>query len=284
MQLLDGDYNAIEGRIGAWIAGQADIVEAWRNGEDLYKRATAFVENIPESAVTKQGRSFGKVVELACQFGLGTDGFIRTCGNWGIECDEPKAHRAVHDYYRPTHPKVVNRWWFMDDCMRKAINSPGVTFGPLKVQTCAGMPYLLLRLPSGRSLAYPRPKITKRDPTREEEKAMAEGKSYPETRFLEITYWGQLLPSTQWGDVRIWGSVIFQNEVQAIAADIMAHGAMEAERQGMPPFALIHDQALALRDKGQSAEDFAAALGTLPAWAKGLPVKVEAKIAPFYSK
>jgi hypothetical protein len=52
----------------------------------------------------------------------------------------------------------------------------------------------------------------------------------------------------------------------------------------MRPFALIHDQGLAIRCDGKTAEEFAAALADVPAWAKGLPLKVEAKIVPFYSK
>lgn len=284
MEMLDGDYNAIEGRIGCWIAGQDDILRDWRDGKDLYRRATAFVEGISEDRVTKAGRGFGKVVELACQFGLGEEGFMRTCENWGIECDPGKAFRAVREYYRPTHPKIVSRWWFLDESMRQAIRTPGVTAGPFVVRKLAGIPYLLLKLPSGRSLAYPHPKIAQREPTAEEREEIKKGKNYPPNRFLQISYWGQLFQSTQWGDVKLHGSKAFENEVQAIAADVMAYGAIQAERRGMPPFALIHDQALALRDKGQTAEEFAEALGTLPPWAKGLPIKVEAKICPYYAK
>jgi hypothetical protein len=47
---------------------------------------------------------------------------------------------------------------------------------------------------------------------------------------------------------------------------------------------LIHDQGLSVRTDGKTAEDYAAALGNLPAWAKGFPMKVEASIQPFYAK
>jgi hypothetical protein len=52
----------------------------------------------------------------------------------------------------------------------------------------------------------------------------------------------------------------------------------------MLPVALIHDQALAIKRDGQTAAMFAIALSDLPPWAPGLPLKVEAKTAPFYSK
>lgn len=283
-EMLDGDYNAIEGRIACWIAGQKDILEDWRNGKDLYKRATAFVEEIDERQVTSEGRAFGKIVELAAQFGQGVEGFMRTCENWGIPCDAEKARRAVYEYYRPTHSKIVSRWYFLDDCMRDAIAVPGTRCGPIIVKPLAGMLYMLLTLPSGRSLAYPRPEINRREPTAEEREEMKAGKVYPDKRFMEITYWGQLFQSTQWGRVKLHGSKAFENEVQGIAADFMAHGAITAEKRGMAPFALIHDQALALREKGKTAEDFAAALGELPSWAPNFPLRVEAKVCNWYAK
>lgn len=113
---------------------------------------------------------------------------------------------------------------------------------------------------------------------------MAKGKEYPESRFQEVTYWGQLPLSKQWDRVKTYGGSLAENLTQGCAADIMAHGAIVAEARGMPPFALIHDQGLSVRPPARSAEDYAAALGDLPAWAKNLPVKVEASVKPWYSK
>lgn len=285
-ELLDADYNAIEGRVACWISGQNDILKDWADDKDLYLRAVAFVYQEPEASLSKKDkrRSFGKVVELACQFGLGLEGFIRTCAKWSLPCTPQLAARAVYEYYRPTHKKIVARWYYLSDCVHEAFSFQGVKCGPFLVRTVAGIKYLLQTLPSGRSLAYPHIEINKREPTELEKAEMENGKKYPEKRFLEITYWGQLPMSTQWGRIKLHGSLLFQHEVQAIAADIMAHGAICAEKAGMPPFALIHDQGLSLRENGRTAEDYAKALGTLPPWAKGLPLKVEAKVANFYSK
>lgn len=286
--ILDGDFNAVEGRVACWIAGQGDILDCWRNGEDLYKRAAAFVEEVPEASIQNPSpeRDFGKVVELACQFGLGTDGFILTCEKFGIECDEEKAKRAVHEYYRPTHRKIVDRWWYFDDCMVKCVRDPGSRHDPFRTARIAGINYLLLRLPSGRSLAYPhvqlgmsaevKPVIRLVDGV---EKIIKKGRA-PKP---EVTYWGQLPNSTQWGRVKLYGSLAFQNEVQAIAADCIAHGAMTAEGLGMLPFMLIHDQGLAERG-GHTADEYAAALSDLPEWAAGLPLKSETHVTEYYRK
>jgi DNA polymerase len=282
-EILDGDYNAIEGRIACWIAGEKEVLEKWRNGVDLYVEAAAFVKDKPKSEVSKGERDFGKVVELASQFGLGTEGFIRTCENWGIACTPELAERAIHEYYRPSHPMIVKRWWLMDSWMREAIAQPGVQCGPMLVRTIAGIKYLLLKLPSGRSLAFPHIEINKREPTDKEKKAMAEGKKFPETRFLEISYWGNI-KGNLWGRIKLYSSLAFQNEVQGIAADLMAHGAISCEKLSIFIFALIHDQGLAVRDNGQTAEEYSAALATLPSWAKGLPLKAESKVAEYYKK
>ena len=285
-EALDGDYNAVEGRIGAWIANETLILEAWRRGDDLYKRAAAFVENVSEKDIQNPSpeRDFGKVVELACQFGLGNNGFIRTCKKFGIACDKKKAQRAVHEYYRPTHSNIVKYWWLLDRNMREAIRNPGVESGLFTVRRIGGINFMLLRLPSGRRIAYPHPQLDKREPTQEEIEQMEEGRVYGPDRFIQVSYWGQIPATTQWGRIRLWGSKAFENEVQGIAADFMAHGAITAEKRGMPPFMLVHDQGLALRMNGQSAEDFEHALADLPSWAKGFPMRVECKTAKYYRK
>ena len=134
-------------------------------------------------------------------------------------------------------------------------------------ETTAGRPYLFVRLPSGRKLAYPNP-LVELDP-----------------KFgTQFTYWGAISGSTQWGRVKLYGAKLFENICQAIAADVMSHGARVAESRWMLPFALIHDQALAVSLPNQTAEDFANALASPPSWADGLPLKVEAHLAPYYSK
>lgn len=78
--------------------------------------------------------------------------------------------------------------------------------------------------------------------------------------------------------------LLVSNCTQGIAADFMSHGARNAEKKGMEPFALVHDQGLCIQPEGKTAEDFEAALGDLPTWAKGFPMKVECKATPYYTK
>lgn len=267
-EMLDGDYNAIEARIICWSAGQKDILRMWRDGRDLYRYMASIIYGVPESRIQKGSdeRDMGKRAELGCSYGLGPKKFKETCEKYGVPCSEALAERAVQAY-RDTHPEVVRYWRMLEQSAKNAIYSPGTRYGPFHCQYVGSILYLFFRLPSGRHLAYPHPAI-ERDPE----------------WGTQITYWGQLSMSTQWGRIKLYGGKLAENETQAIAADIMSFGARQAEKRWMMPFALIHDQGLAVRLGNQTAEDFASALATLPPWARELPLKVEAKIAPYYSK
>ena len=266
-EMLDGDYNAIEARIICWLAGEKEMLAMWATGRDLYRFMASSVYGIPEAAVDGDGRDHGKRIILGCGYGMGPAKFKATCEAYGVECSEDLAESSVKAY-RQTHPNVVKYWYFLDRSARSAIAEPGTQHGPFTVRSIAGIPYLLGRLPSGRSIAYPYPKI----------------EIQPGDDRDQITYWGQLPVGVTWGRVKIYGGKFAENFSQGVAADIMSNGARVAEARGMMPFTLIHDQGLALRTKQQSPDEFSAALASLPDWARGLPLKVESKVAPYYRK
>lgn len=208
----------------------------------------------------------GPLIAHNCGYQMGPAKFLATCEAWGAACDVSLAERSV-EAYRSSHPKVVQYWYRLDEQARNAIETPGTTFGPFVVKTLGGIPFLLSRLPSGRQIAYPHPRIE-----------VPDGMDRS-----QVTYWGQV-KGVNWGRVKLYGGKLAENITQGTAADIMAHGAIVAEQRGMPPFALIHDQGLALQENGHTADEFAVALADLPAWAKGLPIRVAAHQCDFYSK
>jgi hypothetical protein len=266
--LLDGDYNAVEPRILNWVSGQDDALEEYRKGVDRYRIMASAIYNIDPSAVTSDQREVGKRAILGLGYGMGTPKFRSSSREqYGIDLSEDLAERAKVAF-RTKHDKVVRYWYYLDEMARKAIGAPGIKAGPFIVRTIAGIPYLLFTLRSGRSLAYPHPKIE-----------MPEGEDRD-----QITYWGQIPMSARWGRIKLYGAKLVENETQATAADLMAHGAIVAEKRGMAPFALIHDQGLSERFSGKTADDYAEALADLPSWARGLPIRVEAKVTPFYRK
>lgn len=263
--LLDADYNAIEARLICWLAKEQEMLKMWAGGKDLYKRMASLIYNVPIPSVNADERDMGKRVILGCGYGMGADKFLATCQTFGVKCDATLADRAV-SVYREQHPAIVKYWRRLNFKAMEAVRKPGVKQDEFIVENAAGRLYLFCELASGRRLAYPDPQIAN-DPKFGE----------------QLNYWGQLPMSQQWGPIKLYGGKLAENICQATAADIMSHGARTAEVRGMMPFALIHDQGLAIC-KGQSPDEFAAALASVPSWAKDLPLKVEAKVTPFYSK
>jgi DNA polymerase bacteriophage-type len=264
-KMLDADYNAIEARIICWLAKEQDRLAMWANGQDLYKWMASQIYGVQQKDVTGDQRDMGKRVILGCGYGMGAAKFLATCEAFGVACDAALAERAV-ETYRSSHPHITAYWRRLNANAMSAVRQQGTRFGEFVVENAAGRSYLFCTLPSGRRLAYPAPQID-HDPNFGE----------------QLTYWGQLFGSVNYGRIKLYGGKLAENICQATAADVMSRGARVAEARGMMPFALIHDQALALCE-GRSPGEFSDALTDLPDWARGLPLKAEAKITPFYSK
>lgn len=273
-EFLDADFNAIEARIVCWLAGQEDALERFRNKEDSYKLMASLVFNKPKEAVTSDERALGKTIVLGCGFQMGAPKFLATCHKNGLLWVTKDLAEVAVRSFREKYDRVQELWYDADMAARRAIASPGTEFkaGPLLTFRCSRIgqrKYLFMRLPSGRNIAYPEPEIT------------------PDSENAEranITFYAQLYQSQKWGRVKTYGGKLVENATQAVAADIMAGGFKVAEREGFRVFALIHDQALAIKLPTQTPDAFAKALSTLPPWAKGLPITAEAKVTPYYLK
>lgn len=287
---LDADYSAIEARIVCWLAGQEDALEEYRQGVDRYKRMASFIYGVPESEVNKHPQRFvGKQATLGCGFQMGPPKFRLTCMKMGgYDLPQGLEEKAVKAF-RERHKAIVRLWAALDVAARQAINFKGDVFKPVPKHfrgenpntplptfqnlqfTCKdikGMNFLLLILPSGRKLAYPKPKIV------------------PSKRFEDSTsvaFFGHIL-GTKWGDVDTFGAKFLENATQAVAADVMVNGAHNCERAGYQIATLIHDECLTYQRQGQTAERLVELLTDLPEWSAGLPIAAEGAEVKFYKK
>jgi len=270
--MFDVDYAAIEARIICWLAGQEDALERFRKGIDSYCYMASIIYNRSMDQIKNPSpeRELGKRTVLGCGFGMWWPKFQKTAWDQGrVRLPDELAERAVLAY-RDSHSEVVQFWDDCDAAARLAIATPNrvfkagrVTFRTIRV---GQIPYMLMALPSGRNLAYPHPRIEK-----------LEGDDRH-----SITYYGQLPGTTKYGRVKLYGGKLAENATQATAADLMAHGAVTAEKRGHTIWGLVHDQALG-RAYGP-LESFVSSLTDLPSWAEGLPIKAEGKIVPYYKK
>lgn len=274
MPFLDADYAAIEARIVNWLAGQEDALDEYRRGIDRYKVMASVIYGVPEHEVNKHPQRFvGKSAVLGCGFGMGAPKFRDTCKRQGgYDLPAGLEDRAV-GAFRAKHNKVVKFWTALDNAAKSAVLHKGEAFKAgkyitFKCMDIEGMTFLLMRLPSGRKLAYPRPKLVP-------------GKFEGTTA---VSFYQQIQGVT-WGQNHgTWGGVWCENATQAVAADIMAHGAHNAENANYEIATLIHDQAIVYHKPGQTIEELVGLLTKLPDWAAGLPLAAEGAITPFYSK
>ena len=270
--MLDADFSAIEGRIVCWLAGQEDALQEYRDKLDRYKVMAAIIFAVRHDAVTKDQRFVGKQAVLGCGYGMGPDKFRATCEKLGFDGLEAGVEHTAVEAFRKKHNKIRELWYSLERMAKSSIRQVGtlVHCGKLKLITmeAAGMLCLFIQLPSRRKLCYPLPEIVA-DGDRE-----------------RITFWGQRPNTVMWGRVDTYGGKLVENCVQGIAADIMAHGAIQAERKGYEIAGLIHDEALAYYtpERGQTLEEFVSLLTTLPSWAGGLPLEAEGAVVPFYTK
>lgn len=265
---LDADYSAIEARIVNWLSGQEDALAEYRQGVDRYKRMASVIYGVPESQVNKFPMRFiGKQCILGCSYQMGPDRFRVTCEKFGYK-DLPAGleHKAVKAF-RARHKKIVAYWDDVQTAASQAVLCKGRTFVVRNVQflyaRTEGMLFLLVKLPSGRKLAYPKPRLTG----------------------AGLVFFGHQI-GTNWGDVSTYGGKLVENIVQGIAADLMAAGVHRTEQAGYRTVTLIHDQILAHHEpeKGQTVEEFVSLLTTLPDWGAGLPLEADGSIVPFYRK
>jgi len=277
MTFLDADYSAIEARITPWLAGQEDALQEYRLQDAAttpeekflrcrYRIQAAEIYRIPVASVTNHPHRFvGKFTILGCGFGMGPPKFRESVQKYGYTMPEGLEVTAVQSW-RQKHKKVVSYWYDMERAAKNAILHPGSVYAcrekiKFMVRDVEGMPFLLMRLPSGRKLAYPKPRLCGD----------------------RIAFFGNTI-GTNWGDVSTWGGKLVENAVQAVAADVMAHGSHNAEREGYEIATLVHDEAICYHKEGQTSEEFVRLLTDLPEWASGLPIAAEGEVTPFYRK
>lgn len=276
--VLSADYAAIEARIVCWLAGQEDALDRFRNKEDSYiHMAMKIWPQLLEEEIGKESfeRFVGKQAVLGCGYQMGGPKFRDTCIGYGQPISIGLAGIAV-DEFRRVYDKVAKLWGLCEKAAKSAIRNPGIEFpaGPklsFKCVRLSGMKkFLVFSLPSGRKIVYPEPAI---DP---------EGGRWGGE---QITFYGQIPFKSTWGRVPTYGGKLVENATQATAFDIMANGAVKAQKKKFNIFALIHDEALAEADpKNPREAEFVEALTDLPAWAEGLPIVAESKLLPFYAK
>ncbi len=293
--MFDVDFSAVEARISAWLAGEEWKLEVFRTHGKIYEATICRMTGMPLQEMLdyyKQhgkhhpDRFKGKVSELALTYQGGKNALI-TMGAVDMGLKEEELEGIV-EQWREANANIVRLWYACDRAAKNAVTNFGSrhTVGKLEFfcAVTAGTKYLFMRLPSGRRIAYRDPKVEEtvsRDKKTGEIETWESGKI--KTR-QSLTYWGQIPGKVMWGRCAIYGGMWVENASQAIAADLLNNGTVNAEKRGIQVATLVHDQCLAYKREGQKIEDLCECLTTLPAWAEGLPIAVDGQVQPYYTK
>lgn len=157
-RFIVADFSAIEARVIAWLAGEEWRMQAFAEGKDIYCASASAMFGVPvvKHGINGELRQKGKVAELACGYG-GSVGALKAFGADKMGLTEDEMLSIVNNW-RASSPRIVQLWWDVDRAVKTAIaeGTTQQTHGLLfKVQK--GI--LFIKLPSGRSLAYVKPRL-----------------------------------------------------------------------------------------------------------------------------
>lgn len=254
------DSSQIELRLNMWFTDQMDKVELLRKGGDIYRTEAAKQFGISEAEVTKDQRQFGKVVQLGCGYGMGASKFRRYCaaGPLGLDPIILTADQAFDaiNVYRKAHPKVTETWTDLDKILWKMWKPKCEKYTYKFIH----FHHEVVQLPNGMLLQYP-----KLGPSEDGDAIVYQGAK-------------EKLP--------IWGGLLCQNIVQALARIVNMYQMLEIDKQ-FRVVGTTHDEVWFLVPNGaeKEAEEYALkCMSTPPDWAPDLPVSAEFIIAEHYCK
>lgn len=307
-QFYVADFNAIECRVLFWHADDQGGLDIFHNNVDPYNDMASTIFGYPvnrKAPEHKEQGAVGKVAILGLGYGMGAAKFVATaltmggvtipediyctnCGEgskrhqrWDCECENWNPDRdestmtsvKVVDAYRERFWKVKNLWKDQNEAAIKAVvTGRHIACGRVEWFLAEHGDFLHCRLPSGRLLGYPNPRVRK--------ELTSWGKEQP-----ALSYMGMNQFTRKWQRQRSYGGLLVENIVQATARDLMAEAMVRAEAAGYETVLTVHDEMLSEAPIGfGSVHEFEGLMAALPAWAAGCPVKAEGYCASRYRK
>jgi DNA polymerase len=262
-RLVVADFSAIEARVIAWLAGERWKQDVFAGDGKIYEATAARMFNVPIETVTKGSvlRQKAKQAELACGYG-GSVGALKAMGalDMGLTVDELQ---PLVSAWRSANPNIVRLWWDVDAAAKATVKGRTATeTHGIRFSFECGM--LFVTLPSGRRLAYVKPRIGV-------------------NRFGGecVTYKG-IGQTKKWERIETYGPKLVENIVQATSRDILSH-AMRSLRH-LPIVMHIHDEIVIEADSDVSVSDVCTAMERTPMWAKDLLLKADGYETGFYKK
>lgn len=262
-KFIVADFSAIEARVIAWFAGERWRLKVFEDGGDIYCASASQMFHVPveKHGVNGHLRQKGKIAELALGYG-GSVGALKSMGALEMGLAEEELQPLV-DAWRTSNPMITRFWWDVDravkDCIRQRV--PTETHG-LRFDYRSAM--FFITLPSGRRLAYVKPRIG-------------------ENQFggESVTYMG-VSGTKKWERLESYGPKFVENIVQGTARDILCYALRTLRNCAI--VAHVHDEVIIEADRRMSVAAVCEQMGRTPPWAKGLKLRADGYECDFYQK
>jgi DNA polymerase len=254
--LIDSDSSQIEARMLAWLSGQDDLVEAFKNGEDVYKIMASAIYAKDESEITKEERFVGKTTILGAGYGMGAKKFGAQLKTFGMAIEEGEAIRIIN-VYRQTYPSITGLWTQGKHTVEAMAKNQNTPFGNGCVEVHGDLGILL---PNG---LYQR---------------------YPNLRKIKAADGDQYVYDSRRGAVKIYGGKLVENICQALARCIIGEQMLKIAKKYRPVLT-VHDAVACIAPEGEVEEAMAyveQCMRWTPNWAAGLPVNCESGFGKSY--
>jgi DNA polymerase len=254
--IIDSDSSQIEARVLAWLAGQDDLVEDFREGRDVYKIMGSAIYSKKPEEITKEERFVGKTTILGSGYGMGAPKFQTQLKTFGTEITEGES-RHIIEVYRSTYGMIPKLWEQGNAAIEAMANNQSVSFGN-GVVTVAGNKGILL--PNG---MYQR---------------------YPNLRQVDMDGKYQYAYDAKRGLNKIYGGKLVENICQALARCIIGEQMIRIAKK-YKVVLTVHDAVacVAKEEEAQEAMDYVMqCMRWVPDWAQGLPLNCEAGYGKSY--
>lgn len=260
------DYSQIEARVLAYMSGSTDTLKTFIDGKDLYSETASkmFGIKVTKDNENSSYRKYGKIATLACGYG-GSVSALKAFGATALGIKETELQGIVTSW-RNANPKIVRMWWDIDKAIKNVIktNEKYTGYG-LTISKEKGI--LFIKLPSGRRLAYCKPRIGINNFGSE-----------------SIKYEG-IGTGKKWELIDSYGPKFVENIVQAVARDILTEAMKRLDQKGFKIVMTVHDEVvLDVPKDTSSVEEVKHIMNENPSWFKGFPCSSEGYECKFYKK
>ena len=267
--LIACDSSQIEARVTAYISGQEDLVEAFRDGRDVYSEFASEIYGRKITKADKVERFVGKTCILGLGYGMGAEKFKDTVSDV-VDIEPNEAQRIVRLYRQKNH-KIVSFWQKCGYALGGMVSGGSGQITDLIEYDSDG-----IKLPNGMKIRYPalRSQVNGYE-------YINNSRAYK--RAVDARLTGKDSAAGDW--TKIYGGKATENIVQALARIIIAEQMVEIGKLYHVAFQ-VHDEVVAVVPRAQSThaqQHIVMCMSEPPAWAGKLPISCELGISDNYA-